>query len=277
MVSAQKRRHFCFLFGIINQICFIYFKCRVIIQLYLSKEGYLMNEFENNEQLSEEEALSAEENVLEETASADAPAFKEVATAEPEKKNPKKSGIASFYEYVETFSYALAVMVLLFLFVFRYVSVDGDSMKHTLHHQDKLIISNLFYTPETGDIVVINPETHNAAQEPIIKRVIATEGQTVLIDYANWAVYVDGVKLDEPYIEPMREEEKRLWGDGVGMRVDSNKYIEEFTVGEGKVFVMGDNRNHSKDSRNSEYGEMGVNRILGRVVVRVSPDFGFVE
>lgn len=232
-----------------------------------------MNEFENNNQLPEEEGASSGDQTE--------PAC-ELVPAESENNAPvgevyRKSGIASLYEYIETFSYALALMVIMFLFVFRYVQVDGDSMKHTLHDEDKLIISNLFYTPKTGDIVVINPESHKTAQKPIIKRVIATEGQTVRIDYAEWAVYVDGVKLDEPYIEAMRSEEQRIWGETVSMRIDSNKYLSEFTVGEGKVFVMGDNRNHSKDSRNNEYGEMGENRILGRVVIRLSPDFGFVE
>ncbi|MBE6682775.1 MAG: signal peptidase I [Ruminococcaceae bacterium] len=194
------------------------------------------------------------------------------------KEAPKKSFMASFYDYVETFCYALSLMMLLFLFVFRYVSVDGDSMRDTLHNDDKLIISNLFYTPETGDIVVINPESHGDNQEPIIKRVIATEGQTVLIDYEKWEVYVDGVKLDEPYIESMREIEQQRWGENVAMNGTTvPKYKTEFTVGKGKVFVMGDNRNNSKDSRAREYGEMNVNRILGRVIIRLAPDFGTVD
>lgn len=227
-----------------------------------------MNEFENNNQLPEEECAQPEKSAEPSCV----PASQECAA-----EKPQKTAMAMLYEYVETFSYALALMVLLFLFVFRYVQVDGDSMKHTLHNEDKLIISNLFYTPKTGDIVVINPESHIASQKPIIKRVIATEGQTVRIDYENWAVYVDGVKLDEPYIEPMHSEERYKYGEDVSMRIDSNKYLSEFTVGEGKVFVMGDNRNHSKDSRSNEYGEMGENRILGRVVIRISPDFGFVK
>ncbi len=191
---------------------------------------------------------------------------------------PKKPVISTVYEYLETFCYALALMMLMFLFVFRYVTVDGSSMMTTFHHEDKLIISNLFYTPETGDIVVINPENHGDDDEPIIKRVIATEGQTVFIDYANWEVYVDGVKLDEPYIQDMKREMKARFGEDLPMNgTNVEKYKSEFTVGENMVFVMGDNRNNSKDSRDSEYGEMNVNRILGRVVIRLSPEFGTVD
>lgn len=183
----------------------------------------------------------------------------------------KRSIVATFYEYLETFCYALALMMVLFLFVFRYVTVDGPSMRETLHHEDKLIISNLFYTPKTGDIIVINPESHGVDEQPIIKRVIATEGQTVRIDYENWAVYVDGVKLDEPYIEAMKT------NSSMHQSTNGYKYIEEVTIGEGKVFVMGDNRNNSSDSRDAKYGEMGINRILGRVIIRLTPDFGRVK
>lgn len=198
----------------------------------------------------------------------------EAVSETPKKKKPR---VVSVYDYLETFCYALALMMLLFLFVFRYVSVDGESMMDTLHDEDKLIISNLFYTPETGDIVVINPESHGGSGEPIIKRVIATEGQTVYIDYEKWEVYVDGVKLDEPYIDAMREIEQQRWGDDVAMHGTTvPKYKQEFTVGKGKVFVMGDNRNNSKDSRSREYGEMDENRILGRVIIRLTP-FGIVE
>jgi signal peptidase I len=151
-------------------------------------------------------------------------------------------------------------------------------MKHTFHNEDKLIISNLFYQPETGDIVVLNPESHGERNEPIIKRVIATAGQTVYIDYEKWEVYVDGQKLDEPYIEEMKKETQAIMGKNISMRhADDMKYNSEFVVGEGKIFVMGDNRNNSKDSRSREYGEINENRILGRVVIRLAPNFGFVE
>lgn len=219
-----------------------------------------------------------EQNVIQNEISNDAEIEPAVSSSENTVPKPEKSFLGTIYEYLETFCYALALMMVLLLFAFRLVTVDGASMQHTLHDSDKLIISNLFYTPETGDIVVINPESHSDSQEPIIKRVIATEGQTVYIDYQNWEVYVDGVKLDEPYIEPMRNEEKVIFGVDVGMDgTDVPKYRDEFTVGDGMVFVMGDNRNNSRDSRSSLYGEMSVNRILGRVVIRLTPEFGTVD
>lgn len=189
------------------------------------------------------------------------------------KVSTSKRVMRAVFDYAETFAYALLTMMILFLFVFRLVTVDGISMLETLHDGDRLIVSGMFYTPKTGDIVVIQPDSHRLSDEPIIKRVIAVGGQTVRIDYEKWEVYVDGVKLDEPYIEPMRQ---RYWANS-GMLTGALKYRVEFVVAEGKVFCMGDNRNNSKDSRSAEYGEMSANRILGRVVFRISPDTGAVD
>jgi signal peptidase I len=252
-----------------------------------------MNDFENKDQnLSDENAEICENGECNEdltetinpmysasTVETGATATEAEAETEIKLKNRKKrSALQAVYDYLEVFCYALATMMVLFLFVFRLVTVDGDSMRTTLTDGDRLIISNLFYTPETGDIVVINPENHGDADEPIIKRVIATEGQKVFIDYENWAVYVDGVKLDEPYIADMMKVEKDRFGADKPMNgTNVPKYKKEFTVGENKVFVMGDNRNNSKDSRSDDYGEMGVNRILGKVVFRISPNFGTVD
>lgn len=167
--------------------------------------------------------------------------------------------LKTVYEYFETFCYALVLMILLFMFVFRYVSVDGPSMMETLHDSDKLVISHINYIPKTGDIVVIR-----YSPNPIIKRIIATGGQKVKIDYANWEVYVDGVKLDDAsYVN-------RVSGDMNGYKgSDEENKIEEFTVKEGYVFVMGDNRNNSWDSR--AMGELNEKDILGRVIFRVFP------
>lgn len=188
--------------------------------------------------------------------------------------NPKLA--ASIYDWVETFCYAMALMVVLFLLVCRYVTVDGDSMRETLHHRDKLIISDLGYTPETGDIVVVKVPAY---QNPIIKRVIATEGQEVEIDFENWTVKVDGVLLAEDYIN------RDVNYDGVNddryvwMASPTGERVLRFTVEPGKLFVMGDNRNHSTDSRSSIVGQVDERQVLGRVLLRLFPfsAFGTVE
>ncbi len=233
-----------------------------------------MNEFDNKDVGFQELYDSGNGNVSEEAVRpADAEENTVNITEEQGETKPKRRLVEYIYDYVETFSYALALMMVLLLFVFRMVSVDGSSMETTLHNEDSLIISNLFYTPKTGDIVVINPEVNDSDDEPIIKRVIATEGQTVFIDYDNWAVYVDGVKLDEPYIQGAHD----MAGDVPMNGSNVEKYNKEFVVDEGHVFVMGDNRNNSLDSRNSRYREINENRILGRVIIRLSPNFGFVD
>ncbi|MBO7737198.1 MAG: signal peptidase I [Clostridia bacterium] len=177
------------------------------------------------------------------------------------KVKKKKTFFGELYEWIETFCFAIALMVVLFIFVFRYVTVDGNSMMNTLHDQDKLIISNFNYTPQTGDIVVIYIEGQN---KPYIKRVIATEGQTVKIDFEKWEVYVDGELLEEDYV--LRRE---------GDMHYAAFYNGEFTVPEGQVYVMGDNRNDSTDSR--VLGCLDEHNIIGRVIVRLAPEFGTVD
>ena len=215
----------------------------------------------------------------------------EIIESEAEKADREK-GIDTRYplvlrtalEYLETFCYALGVLIVLFLFVFRYVSVEGDSMIPTLHggrttpkndgHADRLIITNLFYTPETGDIVVLNVENHS---KPLIKRVIAAGGQDVKINFNTWEVWVDGVKLKEDYINYIADSEMRQGSMGEMYGIDENG-ICTFTVAEGKIFVMGDNRNDSRDSRFEGIGEVDTQAIMGRVVLRLFPipEFGKV-
>ena len=151
---------------------------------------------------------------------------------------------------------AIVVVFLLFLLFFRAVGVSGTSMVPTLSDNDWLAITSITDKVEYGDIVVITQPWERDV--PIIKRVIATEGQTVDIDFTNGIVYVDGKQLDEPYIsEPTY-----------------TFYDVKFplTVGEGQIFVMGDNRNGSLDSRSSKVGLIDENYVLGKAVYRIYPN-----
>ena len=160
------------------------------------------------------------------------------------------------YEWLEAIAFALAIVVILFTFVFRVVSVSGPSMQPTLYTQDRIVLNSIFFTPQNGDIVVITqPNSHD--NEPLIKRVVAVEGQTIDIDFVNGIVYVDEIPLDEPYVNELTYD-----------REDFEGPVE---VPEGCVFVMGDNRNNSTDSRRVTIGCVDTRYIMGKVIFRILP------
>ncbi|MBP3484844.1 MAG: signal peptidase I [Oscillospiraceae bacterium] len=177
-------------------------------------------------------------------------------------KNKKKAADAvvkstrgEVYEWIQCLAFALIFCVIVFVFFFRLVDVVGDSMNPTLENADKMLVSDLFYKPKQGDIVIFRKDEYKS--EALVKRVIATEGQTVEIDFNKGRVYVDGVLLDEPYIaEPTINQI-----DFTGVQV----------VPEGCVFVMGDNRNESTDSRDSRIGMVDERLIIGKVLFTVFP------
>lgn len=186
----------------------------------------------------------------------------------------KKRLIKEIYEWLETFLLALLAVILIFTFLFKFVTVSGDSMRETFHDGERLLISDLFYTPKAGDVVVIDPSRnlelsgYESKGAPYIKRVIATEGQTVNIDPTNWTVYVDGKAIDEPYV--LRENGFFVLQD---MRKGTLTY--PYTVPEGCVFVMGDNRNNSTDSR--DLGAIEARYIMGKVFFRIAPRTGVIK
>lgn len=154
--------------------------------------------------------------------------------------------------------FIVAGMILVFSLLFRVVIVSGPSMRDTLVDGDwLLLIGNVFYNdPQKGDVIVASKKSFEDGK-PIIKRVIATEGQTVDIDFDAGIVYVDGVALDEPYT-----------------LTPTNLYegIEfPLTVTEGSIFAMGDNRNKSKDSRSTEIGLIDCREVIGRAVFIMFP------
>ena len=160
--------------------------------------------------------------------------------------------------YLHDLVYLLAFVVVVFLLLFRVVVVSGTSMNNTLFDGDYLLlVGEVFYNePKQGDVIVASKESFENGS-PIVKRVIATEGQTVDIDFTAGIVYVDNQPLDEPYtLTPTNIQE------GISFPL---------LVQEGCIFVMGDNRNDSKDSRNPEIGQIDCREVLGKVIFLFYP------
>ena len=193
-----------------------------------------------------------------------------------EKKNPI---LQSLYDFAELFVIAICVVILLFTFGARLCRVNGDSMYDTLHHSEMLLVSDFLYTPKQGDIIVFHQthETDSRLNEHIVKRVIATEGQTVTVNITTGATYVDGKLISETYAH-FNQYGGYNQGDVPYLfdmgRVSQNELGQDIftaTVPEGKVFVMGDNRNNSSDSRNRFVGFVDEDCILGKALFRISP------
>ncbi len=168
------------------------------------------------------------------------------------------------YDWIQCLISALIVCVLVFVFIFRVIDVKGTSMVPTLNNQDKMLVSGLFYKPKAGDIVVFKKDEYDP-EKALVKRIIATEGQKINIDFDKGIVYVDEVPLEEDYIN-----------DITTTKLD---FIGPKTVPEGCVFVMGDNRNMSTDSRKAEIGMVDSRLIIGKVYCILFPlkSFGMVK
>lgn len=187
----------------------------------------------------------------------------EVQSEKPEAKKEEKKGgfLYDIYALLHDLVYILAAITLIFVFFVRLVGVNGASMLPTLQDGDYLALqSNVIMGDlKYGDIIVARKLEFREG-EPIVKRVIATEGQTVRIDYdekGDIRVFVDGVMLNEPYIKEMMEARYAV--------------PMEVTVDKDCIFVMGDNRNNSADSRYSEIGQIKLNQVLGKVLMIVLP------
>lgn len=163
----------------------------------------------------------------------------------------------SLYEWTQALVCSVLAVVLTFTFAVRLVGVDGRSMEPTLRNGDRLLVTGALLNREyrAGDIVVLRKESFLA--DPIVKRIIATGGQTVDIDFDTGSVLVNGQELSEPYIAELTFEEEGT----------------EFplTVPEDSVFVLGDNRNHSNDSRDSRLGTVDERYIIGKAVFLLIP------
>lgn len=170
------------------------------------------------------------------------------------------------FEWFDIISIALIAVLIIFGLFFRIATISGNSMLNTLHDGERIILRDVGYKPQNGDIVVISRNIENKASTeyedkgPIIKRIIATENQTVEIDFDLGIVYVDGKALEEDYTSTPT--------------IDRNDFEGPMTVPEGHIFVLGDNRTISHDSRSKDIGTNGMideRYILGHAIFRVFP------
>ena len=174
---------------------------------------------------------------------------KKAAEKAEEAVEQQESMRVDLYEWIQSLMTALVICMAIFIFIIRVIDVSGSSMFPTLHDGDKMLVSNLFYTPHAGDVV----------------RVIATEGQEISIDFDRGIVYIDGLPVEEDYIAELTK-----------TKLD---FIGPQTVPEGCMFVMGDNRNASTDSRKKEIGMVDQRMLLGRAYYVIFPlsDTGWIR
>ena len=183
---------------------------------------------------------------------------------EKEKVPPEVQARREAYDWIQSLISALLICVLVFVFVLRIMDVHGTSMFPTLSNGDKVMVSDLFYEPARGDIVVFKKDGYDD-NKALVKRVIAVAGDVVNIDFERGVVYVNGEPLEEDYIDVT-----------TNTKID---FIGPQTVPDNCLFVMGDNRNASTDSRDKRIGMVDKRLVIGKVLLVVYPfdSFGSVE
>lgn len=224
---------------------------------------------------AENEKLAAETEQPETVPQAEA---KQEQTEQKSGENKEGSFAADLLDLLESVIVSVFVVMLIFTFLVCTADVDGDSMKPTLEDGDRLLVSRIDRSYETGDILILDAdkaylyddEMHvteqNGLGKRIVKRLIAQGGQEVDIHFDEGVVYVDGQPLDEPYVSSLTN-------------YSTGSFEFPLKVPEGYIFVLGDNRYISKDSRSDEIGFVPENQIIGRVFLRLSPlsSFGKVS
>jgi len=185
--------------------------------------------------------------------------------------------ISGLFDVVEMFAWSVFAVLIIFTFSFRLCRVDGESMENTLFDGENLLLSSFAYTPEQDDIVVFHlADTNYGTEKTLVKRVIATGGQTVTLDFKTGILTVDGkeyedlhVTLKDPFTDKITE--TYSFAHRPDHHYDELSQVFSATVPEGYVFVMGDNRNNSRDSRSTTVGFVDERCILGKAVLRIAP------
>ncbi|MDR2532614.1 MAG: signal peptidase I [Oscillospiraceae bacterium] len=198
------------------------------------------------------------------------------------KKKTAKSAIHELYDWTESILAALIAVIIILVFVVRTTRVEGGSMLPTLHDSEFLAITHLYSGLKYNDIVVIyakNIETdENEYGKPIIKRVIGLPGDTIYLDSGNGVIYRNDEALPTEYRDGLIYEDGHVINDYTRSRGEMPEGAT-WTVPEYHIFVLGDNRNYSKDSRNRDVGMVDQNYVIGRVILRITPfdKFGMVN
>ena len=222
-----------------------------------------------NEEQFPEEALFEEVSAVDDLSSDTSP------TGEPQ----KDLGVAAkAFDVLEMFAWSMFVVFMLFTFAIRLCNVEGDSMQNTLFNGEKLLLYSVGYTPAQDDIIVFHltdPDQTTDLEKTLVKRVIATGGQTVKINFYTAEIFVDGVKYEDTHAVF-----KKLDGTEIdsytmpftnGVAYDRRTGILQLQIPEHTLFVMGDNRNNSRDSRDADILFVDERCVLGKVIARLSP------
>ncbi|MBQ7364859.1 MAG: signal peptidase I [Clostridia bacterium] len=195
-------------------------------------------------------------------------------SAEPRENTEPASPAVPFsriiFEWVELFAFSLAAVLLIMTFFIRHSPVSGSSMTPTLKGGDVLLLTEFGFTPECGDIVIVQTPLDDL-RKPLVKRVIATSGQTVRINFETWEIFINGERLAEPYLDSTdKSYVMELYYTAMYLeKVDPLFEIYETVVPDHHLFVMGDNRQNSKDSRT--LGFIDERHVIGEVVYRILP------
>ena len=184
--------------------------------------------------------------------------------AAPAQGEKKTNFFGELFDWMSSIFSAVLCFIVIFTLFARIITVDGTSMVPTLLNQQRLIVSDFMYTPQYGDIVILyadklyNEQTSSYGKT-IVKRIIGLTGDKIKIDFTNGIVYRNGEALSEPYTNTPTNLPENFPNN------------TEVTVGEGKVFVLGDNRNGSKDSRSNDVGQIDMRYIMGKAYLRIWP------